>query len=149
MALSGNATSSLAIGDQDINYPVRIGNQYSAQTINSGPGTGSLLLITGTPGYYLTELGYHADLTCTLTAGAMINIMFIDSSYGTVANFRLFVPTSVTLPTTAATIRQVNTGPFVWSNKTANSTMSVSISTALTAGTIRCFARYGTTAQLG
>ena len=147
--MAGNANQEILLGDGDLPYPYRIGNLYSAQTINSGTGTGSLLLVTGNPGYYLTELGYHADLTCTLAAGGMINITFADSSFGTIANFRLFVPASVTLPLFATTIRQVNQGPFIWSNKVANSTLSVSINTALTAGTIRCFARYGTTSYLG
>ena len=147
--MAGNANQEILLGDSDIVYPNRIGNLYSPATINSGTGTGSLTLVTGNPGYYITELGYHADVTCTLASAGMISITFMDSSSGTVANFRLYVPAAVTAPGYATTIRQVNQGPFVWSSKVASSTLSVSINTALTAGSIRCFVRYGTTSYLG
>lgn len=147
--MSGNSNQEILLGDSDIVYPNRIGNLYSPATINVGTGTSTILLVTGNPGYYITELGYHADVTCTLAAAGMISITFTDSSFGTFANFRLYVPASVTAPTFATTVRQVNQGPFVWSNKVANSTCSVGINTALTAGSIRCFVRYGTTSYLG
>lgn len=137
------------LGSGDVLIPTHVGNQYSAATINSATGTNATTLITGAPGYIITELGYHIDLTATLAVAGMINLVFTDSSFGTVANFRIFVPATVTLPLTASTIRQVNAGPFIWNNKVASSTLSVSVNTALTAGTIRAFARYALTNFLG
>ncbi|OUE47296.1 hypothetical protein BZY94_06230 [Burkholderia territorii] len=78
-----------------------------------------------------------------MSSGGMETITFADSSFGTVAQFRIYIPASAAAPTVPTIIRQTNEGPFVWNNKTANSILSVALGTALTAGSIRVFVRYG------
>lgn len=148
MAQEGSQTN-LIVGSGGVIRPFVTGNLYAPLTITSANGTGSTVLITGAPGYVITEIGYHADLTCTLAAAGMVDVNFSDSSAGTVANFRLFVPMNATAPTVATTIRQVNQGPIVWNNKVANSTLSASITTALVLGSIRVFVRYALVNFLG
>lgn len=126
-----------------------VGNQYVPVTLNSASGTTAQLMITGAPGYYLTELGFQCDPIATLAAGGMETINFVDSSYGMMTSFRIYIPATATAPTVPTIIRQVNQGPFIWNNKTANSTLSVNLGTALTAGSIRVFARYGLCSYLG
>lgn len=126
-----------------------IGNQYIAATLNSASGTTPVNLVTGAPGYYIAQLGFQCDPTATLGAAAMETINFTDSASGMIASFRIYIPASVTAPTTPTIIRQTNEGPFVWNNKTANSVLSVALGTALTAGSIRVFVRYGLCNYLG
>ena len=79
--------------------PVSVGNQYAAVTLNSASGTGAQLMITGAPGYYMTEFGFQCDPTATLGSAGMETINFVDSSFGTVAAFRIYIPsTAAALP---------------------------------------------------
>lgn len=129
--------------------PASIGNQYFAATLNSASGTTPATLVTGAPGYYLTEFGFQCDPTATMTAAGMETINISDSVSGMVASFRIYIPSSAGAPTVPTIIRQVNQGPFIWNNKTANSVLSVALGTALTAGSIRVFVRYGLCNYLG
>lgn len=144
--MAGNANQEIVLGDGDIVYPYRIGNLYAAANLTT---TTPVVLGTGNPGYYIAQLGYQADQVSTIAVAGEINIVFSDSSFGTFANFRLYIPQNASPGQIPAVIRQTNEGPFVWSNKIANSSVSVSIDTALTAGAIRCFIRWGRTAYLG
>ncbi|MDN7490586.1 hypothetical protein QZM35_23015 [Burkholderia sp. AU45274] len=129
--------------------PASVGNQYAAVTLNSGTGTAAQLMITGAPGYYMTEFGFQCDPTATLGSAGMETINFVDSSFGTVASFRVYIPSSAAAPTIPTIIREVNPGPFIWNNKSANSTLSVNLGTALIAGSIRVFVRYGLCSYVG
>ena len=144
--MAGNSNQEIVLGDGDIVYPMRIGNLYNAANLTT---TTPVVLGTGNPGYYICQLGYQADQISTIAASGEVNIVFSDSSSGTFANFRLYIPQTASPGQIPAVIRQVNEGPFVWSNKVANSSVSCSIDTALTAGSIRCFIRWGRTAYLG
>lgn len=148
MAVEGSQIQ-LVLGSGDLLMPFHVGNQYAAATLNSASGTGATTLITGAPGYIITELGFQVDPISTASGGATINVRFVDSSFGLFANFLVYVPATVTLPVVSTTIRQVNQGPFVWNNKVANSTCAVNLSTAVTAGSVRCFVRYALTNFLG
>lgn len=147
--MSGTSVYSTTSGDGDLQHPFWIGNNYSPATINSATGTGSTTLVTGNPGYFITELGYQIDANATIAAAGMISLTFTDSSFGTIANFRIWIPSTAGAPTVPTNMRQVNQGPFVWSNRTANSTLSVAVNTALTAASIRAFVRYGITNIVG
>jgi hypothetical protein len=129
--------------------PASIGNQYVSATLNSASGTNSSTLITGAPGYYITQMGFQCDPIATLSAAGMETITLTDSSFGTVSQFRIYIPSAAGAPTVPTIIRQVNEGPFVWNNKTANSVLSIALGTALTAGSIRVFVRYGLCSYLG
>lgn len=145
----GDPSLQFVQGNGDVLVPVHIGNNYSVATLNTASGTSSTTLLTGAPGYIVTQLGFQCDATATLAAGGMESITLTDSSFGTIASFRIYIPAAVTLPVVATPIRQVNEGPFVWKNSVANSTLSVALGTALTAGSIRVFVRYALTQSLG
>jgi hypothetical protein len=147
--MAGNSNQAIILGDSDVPYPLRMGNNYVATTLNAASGVTPVNLITGNPGYFITQFGFQADVTCTTTAGGMLSITLADSSFGSFAVFRLFVPSAVTLPTVPTAIRQVNEGPIIWTNKVANSIASIAQNTALTAGSSRVFCRFGTTNYLG
>lgn len=144
--MAGINSQSIVLGDNDVVYPYRIGNLYNAANLAT---TTPVVLATGAPGYYICQLGYQCDQVSTIAVAGEINIVFSDSNFGTFANFRLYVPQNASPGQIPAVIRQVNEGPFVWANKVANTTMSVSIDTALTAGSVRCFIRWGRTQYLG
>ncbi|MDN7881250.1 hypothetical protein [Burkholderia aenigmatica] len=137
------------IGSGGLVIPALIGNQYAAVTLNSASGTSPGTLITGAPGYYLTQIGFQCDPTATLAAGGMETVVLSDSVSGTVAQFRIYIPASAGAPAVPTIIRQVNDGPFVWNNKSAGSVLTAALGTALTAGSIRVFARYGLCNYLG
>lgn len=149
VVFAGNANQDLVMGDSDIPYPYRIGNLYAAKAFTSADGTTATTLATGAPGYYITAFGYQIDATTTIASAGMISIMFTDTASGGWGTFRAFVPAAFAAGNTPGSVRQVNDGPFVWSNKVANSSVQVALDTALTAGSVRCFIRYGRTAQLG
>jgi hypothetical protein len=131
------------VGSGGLIMPLLVANQYQAVTLNSASGTTSQLLVTGNPGYYFQGYGFQCDLNATVASAGMVNITFADSASGNVAVFRLWVPASAASPATPSIIREVDAPQSFWNNKTANSTLSVSLNTALTAGSIRCFVRYG------
>jgi len=136
-------------GSNGLVLPASAGTAYIAATLNSASGTTSTNLITGAPGYYIAQIGFQCDPTATMSAGGMETVTFTDSVSGTVAQFRIYIPASAAAPTVPTIIRQTNEGPFVWNNKIANSILSVALGTALTAGTIRVFVRYGLCSYLG
>src|ERR1700758_5514941 len=127
MALAGNVEQSMVSGDSDIVYPYRIGNLYAAKSFTSADGTALTTLATGNPGYYITAFGFQVDAVATIATSGMITIIFSDTSFGTWGAFRLFIPNAVTLGNIPASTRQVNDGPFVWSNKVANSSVTVNL----------------------
>src|SRR5229473_76966 len=117
--MAGIANQQIYLGDSDIVYPARIGNLYAAKIFTSADGTAITTLATGAPGYYITAFGYQVDDTSTLAAAGVMDITFSDSSFGVWGNFRLFLPSAFSPKTIPSANRQVNDGPFVWSNKVA------------------------------
>lgn len=129
--------------------PASVGNQYIAVTLNSASGTTPVTMVTGAPGYYISEFGFQCDPIATLGAAGMETINISDSVSGMVASFRIYIPASAGAPTVPTIIRQVNEGPFIWNNKSSGSILTVTLGTALTAGSIRVFVRYGLCNYLG
>lgn len=148
-AAQGSFVQNTMNGSGALILPATAGNQYVSATLNSASGTTPVTLLTGAPGYYISQLGFQCDPTATMTGGGIETISFTDSASNMVAQFRIYVPASAASPTVPTIIRQVNEGPFVWNNKTANSVLSIALGTALTAGTIRVFVRYGLWNYLG
>jgi|SRR5712664_22045 len=149
MAL-GHETISLLRGDSDRIYPQFIGTNYSAVSIAAADGTTPKLLVTGAPGYVITNFGLQVDPICTIAAAGMVSLVFSDSSFGTWSLFRWYLPQTITPPTIGTNMRIVNSDGFQWNNKVANSSTSVSVNTTLTGtGTIRFFVRYALTSLLG
>ncbi len=147
--MSGINGAETLLADGDKARPYWMGNNYVAQTINSATGTGLLTMVTGAPGYFLTQLGFQCAATTTTAGGATVSIVFSDSVFGTIANFQLWVPASAASPATPFILRETNEGPHIFNNRAANSVLSVNVLTALSGGSIRCFCRYGITNYLG
>lgn len=149
MALSGNDGIQWARGNNDVLYPKFIGNNYNAVTITSAQGTTPQLIITGNPGYVVVSYGLQFDATSTITTAGMVSAMFTDSSSGIIANFRWYLPGNITPATLPSNDRVVNAPDSIWNNKVANSTLSVSLDTALLTGSARFFVRYALTKIVG
>jgi hypothetical protein len=138
------------LGSGDIPYRLRVGNLYNAVTLTSANGTTPVTIITGAPGYYITDMGVQVDPLSTIGVASTISFGFTDSSSGAVFMLLWFLPT--TAPTkTAAENDRVVTGPgnLIWSSKVANSVLSVALPVALVTGSVRFFVRYGLTSRLG
>lgn len=143
-------TTTDTLGSGDVTYPLRIGNLYAAATINSGNGLTPVTLLTGSPGYYITDLGVQISANATVSGGAEITLVFTDSGFGGIFTLLAWLPGAQASPAVPTCIREVSgPGNLVWSAKSSNTTLSVSTSVALTAGSIRFFARYGLTSILG
>lgn len=135
-------------GSGDVALPNWIGDLYAPATINSASGTTPITLITGAPGYFLTRLFVEVDASCTLATAAMTTVNFTDTNSGmVVGQYRVWIPASFTAPTSPTGPQLASSGTGYWyRSKTANSTLAVSISNALTAGTIRVAVNGGITA---
>lgn len=90
----------------------------------------------------MTEIGVQVDDISTITTAGMISTKFTDSSFGDFFVIRWFLPSAFSAKLGPANNRQVSGPNFYWNNKVANSSVSVSVDTALTAGSVRFFARY-------
>lgn len=149
--MTNNVTSGplpFVVYSGDVYRPVYVGNNYAATTILPADGTNSKLLVTGAPGYVLTNIGFQIDNITTIAVAGMISIIFSDSSFGTMANYRWYIPQNITNPTLPANDRVVNGPGFYFHNTVANSSLSVHVDTALLTGQVRCFARYALTQYL-
>lgn len=135
----------MAAPSQIPNAPQYIPTGYTPATINSGTGTSSTQLIAGQPGqgYFITEIGFQATYNATLASAGTVALTFTDSTFGTIASFQIFLPSTVTNPTGPWTLRQTTAQPLVWVSLVGNTSLSVSVNTALATGSIRAFARYG------
>lgn len=123
--------------------PVVVGNLYAASTITSVQGTTPQTLFTAPAGYVITELGMQVDPISTIATAGMVNLAFADSSFGTFFNIRWYIPQTITGGPTVPTNTRITNGPgFYWNNKVSGTSVSVSTDVALTAGSVRFFARY-------
>lgn len=133
----------------DVPAVMYVGNHYAATTITSANGTTPVLLFTGAPGYVITEIGMQIDPISTILAAGMVNLFFSDSSFGTFFNIRWYIPQNITNPTLPSNQRITNGPGFYWNNKVAGSSVFVNTDTALVAGSVRFFARYALTSNIG
>ena len=140
---------SYVVTSGDVLVPVYAGNRYAVATLTSANGTTPALLFTGAPGYVITELGMQVDPITTIAVAGMVNLMFSDSSFGTFFNIRWYLPSTVPGINVPTNTRITNGPGFYWNNKVAGSSVSVSTDVALTAGSVRFFARYALTSYIG
>lgn len=133
----------------DVPSVVYIGNKYATATITSANGTTPITLFTAPVGYVITELGMQIDPISTIATSGMVNLFFTDSNFGTFFNIRWFIPQNITNPTQPANTRITNGPGFYWNNKVAGTSVAVNTDTALTAGSVRFFARYALTTNIG
>ena len=147
MTCSNNPNFVVTSGD--VLVPIYVGNHYSPATITSANGTTPITLFTAPVGYVITELGMQVDPTTTISVAGMVNLFFADSSFGTFFNIRWYIPASFA-PGNAPMNTRVTNGPgFYWNNKVAGTSVTVNTDTALTAGSVRFFARYALTTNIG
>lgn len=134
------------MGSGDLVVPERKPVLYTATTLNTASGTTPVLLLTGTPYYYLTRLLVSVDPNCTMTGGGMISATFTDSVFGTVGQIRFYAPASFTAPSiaTVAPILESGTG-YYFNSTSSGSTLTVALNTALTGGSVRLAVNYGLT----
>lgn len=140
----GQSGTEWVLSSNGVLKPVVVGNSYSPATITSANGTTPIVLFTAPVGYVITECGMQVDPVTTIASAGMVNLFFSDSSFGTIFNIRWFLPSTVAgggpnIPTNT----RITNGPgFYWNNKVAGTSLSVNTDTALTAGSVRFFARY-------
>jgi hypothetical protein len=131
------------------------GNDYStganqATTVLTGAGNGALELtvatitpigitasadnlITGNPGYYIGGFAVFLTSNSTLTSGTDLQVSLVDSVSGIIATINL---------SPANSLFSGIMGLF-WNNKTADSTLSIVLSTSLSAGSLIYTIPYG------
>jgi hypothetical protein len=143
----GPYVQACSMGSNNEPLPNWIGDLYVPVTLNSSSGTTPVAMITGAPGYYLTRLFVEVDATCTLASGGMQTINFTDTGSGLiVGQYRVYIPGTFTAPTvpTGPQLASSGTGYF-YRSLTASSTLTISLSAALTGGTIRVAINGGVT----
>jgi len=139
--------SNILVSGTGIELPPMIGDLYVPVTLNSAAGTTPQLMVTGAPGYLLTRLFVEVDASCTVSGGGMVSINFTDTGSGlSVSQYRVYIPATFTAPTVPTGPQLASTGTGYWFRaRTPGSTLTVSLNTALTAGTIRVAANYALT----
>ncbi len=144
--MSGSTTLVSGTGLEMANI---IGDLYSPVTLNTASGTTAQLLVTGAPGYVLTRLFVEVDASCTQAAGGMNTINFTDTGSGMiVGQYRVYIPAAFTPPTAPTGPQLASSGTGYWFRaRTALSTCTVALTTALTGGTIRCAVNYALVGQ--
>ena len=122
-----------------------IATKYAPVTLNSASGTAPQTVLTVPAGNYvfITGIQITIDPICTTGSGGMVNITLTDSVDGTIATLRAYIPASATAPTIATVIRQTSAPGNFWASDTQATTITASISTALTAGSVRISFNYG------
>ena len=136
--------SNIWVAGTGIELPPIIGDLYAAATINSGTGTGTQTLVTGSPGYILTRILIAIDPTCTIASAGMIQIAFVDTGSGaTVGALRAYVPASFTAPTVpTVSVPYISNSGYWFRSRSVGSTLTIASNTALTAGSIRASCNY-------
>jgi hypothetical protein len=136
--------SSTGSGDEPI--PAFVGDSYTSTVLSSASGTSPVTLQTGAPGYYVTRLQVSFDPTCTLAVAGMVTVTFTDSVAGVIGQARAWIPAAFVAPTVPVQMLLAQSGAgYFFRSKSATSTLSVALSVALTAGSIRVAINGGTT----
>lgn len=137
------------LGSGDILYPARVANLYVPGTITSANGTTPVSCFTAPQGYYIMELGMQLSPDITIGTAGTVNMFFADSQDGTFFNLVWLVPSTAPAKTQVTINRQTNGPGFYWSAKHSGSSVTFATDTALTAGSVRWFIRYGLTRIIG
>lgn len=139
--------SNVSVGTSGKELPNLLGDLYAAATINTGAGTSPQLLVTGAPGYYITRLFVEVDPTCTIAAGGMVTFTFTDTGSGQVIGAaRAYIPAVLAAPLIPTVAQSIASGAgYFYRSLSVGSTLTVTSSVALTAGSVRCAVNGGTT----
>lgn len=84
------------LGSGDVHYPCRVGNLYAAQTIVAANGTTPVMMVTGAPGYYITDMGIQLDPLTTVAVASTVMLSFTDSVSGGIFSLLWYIPINVT-----------------------------------------------------
>ncbi len=130
---AGQATTVLTgLGDGTLELTV-------ATVVATGITASADNLITGAPGYYIGGMAVFLTSNATLTAGTDLQVQLVDSVSGIVATINL---------SPANKLFSGILGLF-WNNKTAGSSLSLVLSTTLSAGSLIYTIPYGQSAWVG
>jgi hypothetical protein len=137
------AISTTGDGAQTLNqYPNWRANRVALADIATG-STSTGTILTGAPGYFIDGFIVSIDPQSTRAGGSNLLLTLVDSSFGNVFQTSFFVPNAVTVPTFPTFAPQIPVN-FRWNNKTANSTLSLTINATITAN-IHIVVNYGIT----
>jgi hypothetical protein len=131
-------------GTGGTSYPDWIGNIVVSGSLT----TTTAALITGAPGYFITGAGFYLSQQATQAAAGDMIFTLNDSVSGAIYTWSEYVPSVAggLNPNNA----QIRTPPgFIWNNKTNASTLNITTSAALTAGTLKYNINYGLTTIVG
>ena len=122
-----------------------IPTKFAAVTLNSASGTSPQTLITVPAGKYvfIPAVQITIDPTATIAAAGMNLISVTDSVDGALATLRAYFPSAAASPAQPTVIRQTSSPGAFWASSTSGSTISVSLSVALTAASVRVSVHYG------
>jgi uncharacterized protein YraI len=146
-------TQLVAIADYQ-GTPLQLEGQFiptlfGAVTLNSGSGTTPQTVVTAPAGKFIFVTGIQItiDPTCTIAAAGMDLISLTDSVFGNIATLRVYMPSTPAAPTIPTVIRQTSAPGAFWAAQQAASTITASLSVALTAASIRVSFHYGLTSK--
>ncbi|WP_109477705.1 hypothetical protein [Paraburkholderia sp. C35] len=141
-----NADSPLsiaAVGSGGIILPNFVGDLYAAASLNTASPT---TLITGAPGYYLTRLLVEVLPNCAMSGGGILGIIFSDSVQGQCGAYQCYVPATFNAPSQVQGSLLAESGAgYFFRSLTPGSVLSVSLTGALTSGSVRVAVNGGLT----
>lgn len=119
--------------------------QFAAVTLNSASGTTPQTVLVVPAGQYIFVTGVQItiDPTATIGAAGMNLISLTDSVFGSFATLRAYFPSTPAAPTVPTVIRQTSAPGAFWAGPQAGSTITASLSVALTAASVRVSFHYG------
>ena len=147
--LSPVASAGFKTSNNNILIPDYVANEHTSAILTSTNGTTPLTLLTGAPFYYVGRMIIKVDPNCTVSGGALQTITIADSSSGQLLQYRVWIPNTFTSPTSPVAGIETQTTNYFFDSKVATSTLTVTLGTALTSGSIRVAINYGFTAIQG
>lgn len=112
--------------------------------------TTPVVAITGAPGYFVQGISVSLDAAATIASAGTLSISITDSSSSFLFIPRFHVVGTAAPPAVNTECPLTETPPdFYWNNKVANSTLSLTLSAALTAGNAVVVINYGLCSFVG
>lgn len=140
------ANRTFGVGSADQNVPNFEGTTPFSSILTAAANAA---ILTGNPGYFLQDMTIGVDPLSATAAAGITTISFVDSSDGTIFETSVWLPATSATPTVPTAPLTLPVPPlWFYDNKVANSTLSVTLSHALTAGGLYVNFKYGTTAFL-
>ena len=112
-------------------------------------GTASGALITGAPGYYISGAYFSIFPSSTLSSAGVDQISLVDSSFGTIWSSTFSLPSSYTAQSVPFAVTFAIPPGYFWNNKTANSSLSISMTAALATWSVAYTLNYGICSWVG